>query len=124
MAKIKVYVYGTLRPGTKEVVEIPGELRDMGAFPGAILKAPDAGSFFKAEVIEVDDKTLARLDQYEGYRPDSPMRSLYLRVPYLDGYIYTYNGDMSDRPLVKDGDWLKHKERLSGSAASHFLKEV
>lgn len=119
----KVYVYGTLRPGRSEVVDVPGELRDLGSYPGACLKAPDCGQFFKAEPVEVDDAQLKRLDHYEGYREERPELSLYLRVPYLDGWIYVYNGSMDKRPLVPDGDWLAHRGQKAGSASSFFLGE-
>lgn len=123
MKKHTVYVYGTLRPGKSEVVDVPGELRDLGSFPGAVVKAPTFGKFFKAEPVEVDDAQLSRLDSYEGYREHAPHRSLYLRVPYLDGWIYVYNSEMDQRPLVPEGDWLAYRGQKAGSAASFFLGE-
>ncbi|HPQ09710.1 MAG TPA: gamma-glutamylcyclotransferase [Bacillota bacterium] len=119
----KVYVYGTLRPGKSEIVEIPGELRDIGSFPGAVVKAPDFGKFFKAEPVTVDDAQLRRLDSYEGYREDRPDHSLYLRVPYLDGWIYVFNQDMSDRPEVPEGDWLAYRGQKAGGASAFFIGE-
>lgn len=111
----KVFVYGTLRPGmTGEKVKIPGELYDLGWYPGARLSA-ESSSFIICEEIKVDDAGLARLDRYEGYYPDSPEMSLYLRTPYKDGYIYTYNGSFSNKELIESGDWLEHKNQSAGS---------
>lgn len=124
MSKHKVFVYGTLRPGASDPVDVPGELRDLGSYPGAKLMGADFSSSFKAEVVEVTDSQLDRLDRYEGYHPNDHKFSLYLRVPYLDGWIYTYNHDMSTRPMVTDGDWLKHKKSSHGAAASYFLGGV
>lgn len=119
--KHKIYVYGTLRPGTGETVDVPGLLYDLGWFPGAqslLDYGPDYdGPTFKCEVIEVDDKELRRLDYYEGYNPDNPYASLYVRKPYLDGYIYIYNGSFGGRTRIESGDWLSYKGQSKGVAA-------
>ena len=113
----KVYVYGTLRRGNSPTVDVPGEIRDLGWFPGAVVKAPDFGETFKAEIIEVDDTELKRLDRYEGYVVTDPAHSLYVRVPYLDGWIYVYNKDMSNKPKIEGGDWLEYTKSERGVAA-------
>jgi len=118
MKKHKIYVYGTLRPGGTDTVKVPGKLFNLGWFPGAMLLAPDAGSEFTAEIIEVDDAGRKRLDSYEGYDESSPATSLYLRVPYLEGEIYVYNNSLSDYPLVEGQDWLAAQKSKAGSAAS------
>ncbi len=115
-----VYVYGTLRPGSSPTVDIPGIMYDLGSYPGVCLKSPTIGKFFKAERIEVDDKGLRELDQYEGYRPDNKRNSLYLRVPYMDGEIYVYNFDFDGRPEVECGDWLKYTGQTFGRASETF----
>ncbi len=112
-----VYVYGTLRPGGSDLHTIPGVMFNMGSYPGVKLGAPDGGSSFVAERIEVSDVRLKQLDRYEGYRADDPARSLYLRVPYLDGHIYVYNQNLDGREVLPHGDWLKHTQQKRGSAA-------
>ena len=115
----KVYVYGTLRPGNLNNLHIiPGVMYDLGWYPGVHLKEPEEGSFFIAETVEVDDAGLARLDQYEGYHEDAPGQSLYIRLPYKDGWIYQYNSDCGPEKRIENGDWLKYSARERGSAAS------
>lgn len=101
----KIYVYGTLRPGTGPIVDVPGTMYDLGWFPG--IKWNDGlGNTVKCEVIEADDQRLARLDHYEGYDEASPETSLYIREVFNDGYIYIYNRDVAGAKQVKEGDWL------------------
>ena len=112
----KIYVYGTLRPGkVSNVSKGRGFLFDLGSFPG--VKLDPEGPEFTVESIEVDDKTLERLDRYEGYRASNPESSLYIRKPFLDGEIYEYNG-VSSGANVESGDWLIHTGRNQGSASS------
>lgn len=111
-----IYVYGTLRPKNKdltakntETVEVPGYMYDLGWYPGAIIRAPDrTESSFIAEKIEVDDEKLKELDRYEGYYEDDPANSLYIRRPYLDGWIYEYNRPVDGAKIVESGDWLEY----------------
>lgn len=105
----KVFVYGTLRPGTTETVLVPGVIYDLGWFPGLTLSDPSkTDARVTCEIIEVDDSGLVRLDTYEGYSPDHPDDSLYLREKFEDGFIYVYNQDFEGRPVVDSGDWLVH----------------
>lgn len=111
-----LYVYGTLRPNESEPVPIPGYIYDLGWFPGVTLLSPDkTSSVFYAERIEVTEERLSRLDDYEGYYPDNPEGSLYLRVPYLDGEIYVYADQSRLDSLVpiEGGDWIKYREALA-----------
>lgn len=111
MTKHKIYVYGTLMEGKGESFQIPGRLYDLGWFPGAGLALEEENPpTFTAEVIEVDDTRLKELDHYEGYSPSNPIGSLYLRVPYLDGFIYEYNGIPPESSLISSGDWQAHKK--------------
>lgn len=125
-----LYCYGTIRPGTGPTVLIPGVMYDLGWFPGVkvnwdaveLLKSgfglPAEAPKFVAERIEVDDERLKQLDSYEGYYPDDPNGSLYIRKPYLDGHIYEYNQQLSEsHQVVTSGDWLKHTNSSRGRAA-------
>ena len=123
MNKHKVYVYGTLRPNSGTTCLIPGTIHDLGWYPGLALKAPDCGSFVVAEIIEATDEELRGLDAYEGYDENNLQNSLYLRIPYLGGFVYVYNGDMSTRPVVDGGDWLKYRGEAKGVSANRFVKE-
>lgn len=116
MKKNVLYVYGTLRPNLGETVEIPGQLYALGWFPGAKIMAPGCNTRIIAERIEVDDAELRRLDHYEGYYPDAPHNSLFIRKPYLDGEIYEYNGQVDHKELIPHGDWLKFKNERDKAA--------
>lgn len=111
MSTHKIYVYGTLRPKRGTTVKVPGKLYELGWFPGAHLmpEAEETGPWIQCETIEVDDQQLARCDSYEGYYPENPDASLFVRQPYKDGFIYTFNGDISPDKLIESGDWLEHK---------------
>lgn len=113
MKKHRIYVYGTLMEGKGETFQVHGRLYDLGWFPGAKLEKDNIvlnPETFTAEVIEVDDTRLKELDHYEGYSPSNPIGSLYLRVPYLDGFIYEYNGIPPESSLISSGDWQAHKK--------------
>ena len=113
----KLFVYGTLHPGQapwhlNDVVSLfvslgPGSVRghryELPEFPAVILD-PD-GPEVEGEIFALPDESalLERLDSYEGYDPESPDGSRFLRVltvatlpdfTELDCWIYTYN-----RPL-------------------------
>lgn len=113
----KLYVYGTLRPGqVANVAKGRGKMVNLGGFPGVVLD--ENGPEFTCESILVDDKTLASLDQYEGYRESDPVGSLYVRKPFLDGEIYEFNRSGDSHEVVESGDWLQFTGDDRGWAAS------
>lgn len=116
----KLFVYGTLRPGTGPLVEVSGSMYDLGSYPGVKL---GGNSHFMCEVLEVDDNELAALDRYEGYYENEPESSLYLRVQHDGGWIYEFNGPMMDYPFVEGGDWLVYRNQERGRAA-RYLESV
>jgi len=113
MANHKIYVYGTLRPDKAEadqLEKVTGTMYDLGAFPGLVIEGQSVQRVVSCEVIEADDDELAGLDRYEGYNPDDPEGSLYLRKAFRDGWIYVYNQPYEGRPVVECGDWVLYKE--------------
>lgn len=110
-----VYVYGTLRPGGKNVRTIKGTMFDLGAFPGVKL---EGNNDVVVECITTDK--LKALDLYEGFDERHPDTSLYLRVPFEEGWIYVINGPVRGAPVVEDGDWLLHKNLKEGRAYGRF----
>lgn len=116
MALTKIYVYGTLRPGDSPVSWGYGTMFDIGHFPAVILPTEggpveDQQRLFAFECIEVDDNRLKRLDSYEGYSVNNPEDSLYLRVPFKDGFIYVWNRNRPpESSRVECGDWLIYKD--------------
>lgn len=110
-----IYTYGTLRPGDTETVLVPGELYDLGWFPGIKL---GGRSLVVCEKVEVHD--LDAVDKYEGYSPAYPDESLYIRRPYLDGFIYEFNGSVNPAKLVQSGDWLDYTQERRGRNAGRI----
>lgn len=109
-------VYGTLRPGTEELVKIKGfVMHDLGWFPG-IIRSENEDDFVVCERIEVvNAEHLNSLDRYEGYSPDAPEYSLYTREKVGDDWIYIYN---AQRPLdnkIESGDWLEYRGEDKGT---------
>ena len=121
MNKQLVFVYGTLRRGgagamsgrfplAKFIAEatVSGSLYDLGAYPGLRLDEPNTP--VKGEVYEVDDETLARLDEFEA-------TSRYVRKQFeisldTDRHVcWTYEPDpafYSLRTLITSGDWIEY----------------
>lgn len=106
----KLYVYGTLRPNGNDLHKVPGVLYDLGWFPGIELGDESSESFVTCEVLEVSDNRLKELDHYEGYCEGDDSASLYLRVPYLDGFIYVYNQSLEGKKVISSGDWRAYQD--------------
>jgi len=112
MTTHKVHVYGTLRTGDENTQTVKGRLYNVGWFPALILD-PD-GYDVTVEVREVDDDGLEGFDAYEGYRPDYPSGSLYIRRKHKDGWIYEFNRSVDDLEEIPEGDWLAFKKEKEG----------
>ena len=91
-------------------------LFDLGLYPAAI---PACDGRVWGEVYGVADSAavLAVLDEIEGYRPDDPDRSLYVRssvpVRMPDGtertaWAYFYNAPLGQAERIASGDYLEH----------------
>ena len=91
---IQVFVYGTLR-GTGRKATLAGFSKDDTAqFPTIY---PDPGHRVEGEVITVSHVELAQMDHYEGFHPERPERSLYVRMETADGsYVYVANVEQHD----------------------------
>lgn len=109
-----LYTYGTLRPGKANTVVVPGKIYDLGWFPGLVMGEGEV----VCEKLEIKDWSW--VDRYEGYYPDDPENSLYIRRPFEDGFIYEYNRQVPDDKLIASGDWLKHTCKESGSNVERF----
>lgn len=97
---------------------VRGTLYDLGDYPGFVPAGRYAvhGDLFAV----ADEAVLRRLDDFEGFRREDRVHSLYLRQPITlcrpagEGWIYVYNRSPGADPVVTSGDWLAHvKERGS-----------
>jgi gamma-glutamylcyclotransferase (GGCT)/AIG2-like uncharacterized protein YtfP len=126
-----VFFYGTLmtpfnRPGRQRVDGdmsfiglgiVRAALFDLGIYPAAV--PADDGSIVRGEVYQMIDssKVLAALDEIEGYRPNEPEQSLYVRTLIdvsLDygrvekAWVYFYNAPLGRAQRIESGDYLGH----------------
>lgn len=100
-----------------------GVLVDLGAHP-ALGPAREANDLVRGELHAlVDPGILATLDAFEGYDPERPGESDYLRrvVDLVEpvgarAWVYLYNRDPGAAPRVHDGDWRRHLAKRLASA--------
>ncbi len=125
-----VFFYGTLMTGFKRegrarvdlALEAIGHgwiqavLFDLGIYPAAI---PATDSRVQGEVHRLlqPDAVLHTLDENEGYRPEKPDASLYVRretpVTLDDGrvaeaWVYFYNAPLGGAQRIRSGDYLEY----------------
>jgi gamma-glutamylcyclotransferase (GGCT)/AIG2-like uncharacterized protein YtfP len=120
--KIPLFVYGTLKRGfplhkhLKEArflgeAELSNYLMyDLGWYPGIV---PGPGKV-RGEVYEVSLATLALLDEIEAEGEEYERRLLPVRLSdgrTIEAFVYIYLGEVSRRPLVKEGVWEKKTPR-------------
>jgi gamma-glutamylcyclotransferase (GGCT)/AIG2-like uncharacterized protein YtfP len=130
LASVYLFAYGTLHPdhapadveGLVRSFEtvgkgtVPGTLYDLGSYPGAVLNPASslciAGTVFR---LPAGDDVLSRLDAYEGFEPEAPQRSLFLRrlhpVSMTDGrtlncWIYEYNRATEGAVVIASGMYV------------------
>ena len=95
---------------------IAAALFDLGLYPAAV-PATEGRVWGEVYAMADPDTVLAALDDIEGYRPDHPDASLYLRqqtdVQLADGvvapaWVYFYNAPLGQAPRIPSGDYLEH----------------
>ena len=93
-----LFIYGTLHPDRAPAAIAPtarllkpfdratiqGRLYDLGPYPGVVL-TDDPADIVPGELFQLPDDPaiLARLDDYEDFRPSDPAGSLFLRQQVL-----------------------------------------
>jgi gamma-glutamylcyclotransferase (GGCT)/AIG2-like uncharacterized protein YtfP len=110
-----LFAYGTLQPGLapEEVAETAARLRPVGTgfvygeiyelhgYPG-VIPDPNSKNRIRGTVLELPDdpNVLHQLDDYEGYDPEDPVASEFVRERHsvelsgggtLECWIYRYN---------------------------------
>jgi gamma-glutamylcyclotransferase (GGCT)/AIG2-like uncharacterized protein YtfP len=126
-----LFAYGTLQPdfaptkiarvaaGLRPVGEgfVRGVLYDLGGYPGAVADSKAKGRIL-GTVMELpeDEDILARLDKYEGFDPEAPQTSEYIRerqvVELKTGgtvqcWFYRYNRKPRETDKVESGAWRR-----------------
>jgi gamma-glutamylcyclotransferase (GGCT)/AIG2-like uncharacterized protein YtfP len=89
---------------------IPGQLYDLGAYPGLI----DGEGDVVGELFEVRDLgVMPALDAFEDYWPEQPDRSRYERVqvqlktPHRLAWVYVWRLGLDDARHIDSGDWFR-----------------
>jgi len=131
-----VFVYGSLRSGFQSTAyeyisryfnffgeaKVKGKLFDLGEYPGAVPTQED--SFIKGELYIVKNENefswaIAQLDDYEGVIVEPNEKPLYRREiadiyvndAIVPAWIYWYNGNVSDKPVINSGDILDYLKK-------------
>ena len=117
-------VYGLLRAGQSGFARfglaeafrplgsclIPGELWDLGRFPGL---TPGRGEVVGELFEVVDASVMPALDAFEDYWPDDPDRSRYDRVkirllqPDRAAWVYVWRLGLDEAAPIVSGDWFR-----------------
>lgn len=131
MGEGHLFVYGTLRSGRVPAAIAPalaggrslgtarvaGRLYDLGPYPGARLGGAP-GDEIEGEVLALPDleTRLADLDRYEGYRPEAPDASVYLRTSCdaclasgetIRCFVYVIAEEPPAERRIPDGRWRR-----------------
>lgn len=125
-----LFLYGTLlpeliRPELRPLLRglipvgsgrVRGRLYDLGAFPGAVVDAEcDSWILGRIFVLPSAPDRLMALDRHEGYFPDQPERSLFLRIRklverpgfgFIDSWLYAYNRPIGTATRIESGDYV------------------
>ena len=121
---MKLFVYGTLLKGLEResvlsesrylgTVVIQARMYDLGSYPGII----DGEGQVIGEIYEIDQDTLNKLDKVEGYIPDKPKCSKYIRKEVnivsteVDDTViaYFYNHQVKESGRILSGDYRKYR---------------
>ena len=126
-----VAVYGSLMRGLGALDEIgvgdrlrfvgpcviEGQLFDLGEYPG--LRRGTTRVVGEIHAV-LDPTALEELDRFEGFEPDRPQASLYLRERVrlveptgMQAWIYVYNRVPDPSRCIEGGDWRAHLARRS-----------
>ena len=92
---------------------IAGDLFDLGEYPGM---RHGEGRIVAELYALLEPGLLARLDDFEGVRPDRPRESLFARevIALLEpagesAWVYVYNRDPAPRERIASGDWRAYR---------------
>ena len=99
--------------------QLPGELYDLGNYPGAIYK-PDTSTLVHGKVFELNhpEKVLQQLDYYEGIGIGKPEAAEYQRVQCtvfcknkeILCWVYLYQQATDSLSLIESGNYSLHHQ--------------
>ena len=132
----QLFVYGSLRSGFRSPAyeyisryfdlvgeaKVKGKLFDLREYPAA--KPTDENKFIIGELYKIRNENefgwaIGQLDDYEGVHVDADETQLYMRditEVHIDNkitnaWIYWYQGDVNDKPVIESGDVLQYMEQ-------------
>jgi gamma-glutamylcyclotransferase (GGCT)/AIG2-like uncharacterized protein YtfP len=136
----QVFVYGSLRSGFNHPAysyisqyfslvgmgKVRGCLFDMGDYPAAKPCEREqyiVGELYQIKNVQEWDWAIAQLDDYEGLHPEGSEEPLYYRKVVTvitdagnsEAWIYWFNGDVANKPVVESGDVIEYLRKKMGS---------
>ncbi len=134
----EIFVYGSLRSGFKHPAyeyiskyftlvgeaKVKGKLYDMGSYPAAV--PTEEESYILGELYALKNENecswaMEQLDDYEGVNPEEGEVAMYKRstatvycgTNITTAWIYWFNGEVTDQPLIASGDVLRFIQQKS-----------
>jgi gamma-glutamylaminecyclotransferase len=114
MSKTILFLYGTLKRDMPQNLMLRGQefvreaatiaryrLYDLGPYPGLVLHEGD-GTEVQGELWAVDEKTLAKLDEYEGAPELFSRQDVVIQHCFEPVQAYFYNGTVASGTLWGD----------------------
>lgn len=86
-------------------------LHSLSYYPGLKL---NGNTSVVMEVYEVDENTLKRLNQLEGYYPGEKSTfydRIEINTPWGKAFTYIYVNELSKESIVESGDWVAYKSK-------------
>ena len=109
---------------------VQGVLYDLGSYPGMVAgQGTVVGELY--EILQAD-RLLPKLDAIEGYYPNAPDKSSYLRrrsrVRHFDGvnvssWVYVFNGTLEKASRILSGDYAAHVSHSEVDRGLFFPEE-
>ncbi|NIR60304.1 MAG: gamma-glutamylcyclotransferase [Gammaproteobacteria bacterium] len=138
MKQKPLFVYGSLLVGTGSpeidrmftrccrrvaFAYVHAHLYDLGAYPGVVVSDPSEKARVQGAVFRIatPKQCLPSIDRYEGYDPDHPERSEFIRAAItayrlprnepVEAWIYLYNGRVDHLRRIDGGDYVEFKRQ-------------
>lgn len=98
---------------------VKGKLYDLGNYPAAVPTAEElfiTGELYMLKENRDFDWTISQIDDYEGLHVEAGetplykrnLTTVYLKNSTLTAWIYWYNKDVQNQPVISSGDVLEY----------------